>query len=415
MNADIRLDHRMISVDHDETLHVMLELTAPASEGTRPPLALVLVLDRSGSMTGDKLEAAKACAAWLADRLRPDDRLALVTFDDTVAIDVPLVPVSSGAVARAARGLRPGGSTNLSGGWLKGRELLQAAPGVATRRILLLTDGQANVGVVDGSQLAALTRDASERGITTTTIGFGDGFDEDLLTAMADAGRGAAHYAASPDDAAGVFADEADDLAALAAQNVSVGVRATHAGVRGVAVLGDWPVHAAGDVLRVELGDAYAGRTRRLVLALDVAALADLGPCQVAELIVDYTSVGDQIAHHTLTLPVAVHVATAADAEAAGIDTEVREEVEIIAAATAQQQAIDAADRGDIDTAKRILRQAADGLRSVGSGSARAAELGERAKQIEDLAALDHWAAMERKTLKFQSHRAQRGRDRKEP
>jgi len=90
-------------------------------------------------------------------------------------------------------------------------------PAKLTRRILLLTDGIANVGITEPARLVALARGGAERGVTTTTIGFGEGFDEDLLTAMADAGRGGARYAASPDDAAAVFAEEADDLADLAA------------------------------------------------------------------------------------------------------------------------------------------------------------------------------------------------------
>lgn len=414
MQGNIRLEHNLISVDHDQRLHVMLELAAPAVVGqVRQPMALALVVDRSGSMHGEKLEAAATCAAWLAERLSPEDRLALVSFDDQIAIHVPAVPVASGGVARAVRSLRPGGSTNLSGGFLAGLQLLEPLRDVATRRILLLTDGHANVGIVDPASLVHVAGSAAGRGITTTTIGFGDGFDEDLLTAMADAGRGAAHYAASPDDAAGVFADEADDLAALVAQNVAVSIRTAHPNVTGAALLGDWPVHATGKALRVDLGDAYAGRTRRLVLALDVTGLQDLGPCQVAELVVEYTSIGDEVAQHTLHMPVTVHVASAAEAAAAGIDIEVREEVAILAAARAQQKAIDAAGRGDVVGAKMALRDAAIGLRGVSSGSPRARDLLARADEVEALADLDKWAAKELKSLKFQSHRAGRGRDRK--
>ncbi len=414
MQGNIRLEHNLISVDHDQRLHVMLELAAPAAVGEgRPPMAIALVVDRSGSMHGDKLEAAATCAAWLAERLRPDDRLALVSFAQRIAIHVPPVPVASGGVARTVKSLRPGGSTNLSGGFLAGLQLLEPLRDVATRRILLLTDGQANVGIVDPASLVHVAGSAAGRGITTTTIGFGDGFDEDLLTSMADAGRGAAHYAASPDDAAGVFAEEADDLAALVAQNVAVSIRAAHANVTGVALLGDWPVHATGKELRVELGDAYAGRTRRLVLVLDVTGLQDLGPCQVAELVVEYTSIGDEVAQHRLHMPVTVHVASAAEATAAGIDTDVREEVAILAAAKAQQDAIDAADHGDVGGAKGMLLAAAAQLRGVGYGSARAEDFAARAEVMEKLAALDEWKAAERKALKFQSNRSGKGRDRR--
>jgi Ca-activated chloride channel family protein len=274
-----------------------------------------------------------------------------------------------------------------------------------TRRVLLLTDGQANAGVTDPADLVRMTRGAAEHGIATTTIGFGDGFDEDLLTAMADAGRGAAHYAASPDDAAEVFADEADDLAALAAQNITVAIRRTHPNLTGVEILGDWPVEPDGEALRIVMGDAYAGRTRRLVLALDVAGLPDLGPCHVADLTLEYTSLADQVEQHTLHLPVTVHVADAAAAEAAGIDVEVREEVAILVAARAQQQAIDAVDRGDIATAQMYLRSAADQLRGISDTSARPEEFLDRAAELDGFAGLARWTAAERKAAKFAQHR----------
>ena len=412
MDTAVRLEHQLIAVDHDQRLHVMLELSAPAVEGAvRPPMALALVVDRSGSMRGPKLTAAGACAAWLAERLRPDDRLALVTFDDRVATEVGAEPAGTGAVARAARRLQAGGSTNLSGGWLRGRELLEAVD-TPTRRIILLTDGLANHGITDRATLTDLARGAAVRGVTTTTVGFGDGFDEDLLTAMADAGRGAAHYAASPDDAAAVFDEEAGDLAALAAQNVAVAVRPVHPKVTGVEILGDWPVQPDGDRLRVEMGDAYAGRSRRLVLALDVDGLPDLGPCQIAELDVTFTTIGAEVAQHTLTLPVTVHVTGAAEAEAAGIDMAVREEVAILAAARAQREAIEAADNGNVAGAGALLRGAADMLRAVACASPRSAEFAERADAVEAFAEVDQWSATDRKALRFQSHRAGRGRDR---
>jgi hypothetical protein len=241
MNARVRLEHRLIAVDHDERLHVMLEIDAPKDEDApeAPPMSLALVLDRSGSMSGRKLEVARSCALWLAERMAAKDRLGLVAFDHEVMVFVGPQTSSSERVRSALRMVGARGSTNLSRGWMKAFELLNEPGFSGPRRVLLLTDGLANVGVTEPEELVAMARSAAEQGVVTTTIGFGEGFDENLLTRMADAGRGSAHFAASPEDAPEVFAEEAGDLAALVAQNLSVEIRPTSS-VSGMEILGDY-------------------------------------------------------------------------------------------------------------------------------------------------------------------------------
>jgi len=225
MHANVRFEHQLFAVESEHTVNCMLELQAPpAPEGrTRPPLHLALVIDRSGSMAGLKLEVTRECAAFLVRRLAPTDELALVTHDDEVRLLAPLAPVDQTALIPRIGTIRPGGQTNLSGGWLKGVEELGRSAGEGPRKVLLLTDGLANVGVADPGSLVQMTRrQAEEANVGTTTVGFGEDFDEDLLTAMADAGRGNAHYAPTPDAAPAIFASEFDGLMSLVAQNVSV-------------------------------------------------------------------------------------------------------------------------------------------------------------------------------------------------
>ena len=132
LGASIRFDHQLLAVERDHHVHCMLELTAPAAESdnARRPLHLAVVLDRSGSMAGPKLETARECAAFLARRLRPTDELSIVTYDDEVRLELALSAVGAhGALLeQALRRIAPGGMTNLSGGWLKGLEQLRAIP-----------------------------------------------------------------------------------------------------------------------------------------------------------------------------------------------------------------------------------------------------------------------------------------------
>ena len=134
MELNTLMDVDLVAVESEDEVTVMLELTAPAqaSDAPRAPAAIQVVLDRSGSMAGERLEAACVALAELVERLDPADRLGVVAFDDEVEVVIPAGPVLDKAAARAAvLRIAPGGSTNLSSGLLRG---LQEAQRAAVRR-----------------------------------------------------------------------------------------------------------------------------------------------------------------------------------------------------------------------------------------------------------------------------------------
>jgi Ca-activated chloride channel family protein len=408
MDANIRLDHSLVALETEQDVHAMLELVAPEPDGhdDAPPLRLALVIDRSGSMAGAKLDVAKRCGAWLVSRLREPDQVALVDYDDHVRLLAPL-GAPHDHVAHALGQVHAGGSTNLSGGWLKGVEQLRAADNGAPRKVLLLTDGLANVGITDRDTLVGLAQRNAQAGIGTTTIGFGHGFDEDLLTQMADAGGGNAHYAETPDAAPAIFAQELEGLTQLTAQNVSVEIR-PRPDVDFLGVLNDYPCVPVAGGLQMQLGDAYAGDRRRIVLALHVPRLAELGVETIAELVVRYVSVGAEVAEHVLTLPIVVNAVSAQEAAAAGPDAEVHEEVLVLKAARARDEAIRLADSGDVHAAQSALRFAAQ---SVAMSPVATARLGAEAEELEQAAlTLDGYSVAARKQLRYASTMRRRKR-----
>ena len=420
LHATLRFDHQLLAVESEHSVHCMLELTAPPApdEADRPPLHIALVLDRSGSMAGEKLDSATRCAAFLARRLRPTDELSVVTFDNEVRLDWPFQPIGTtqAQLAGALRAIHPGGATNLSGGWLKGVEQLGQATSPGPKKIILLTDGLANEGITDPDALAKMARGAAEeRGIGTTTIGFGEGFDEDLLTAMADQAGGNAYYAETPDEAPAIFAQEFEGLASIVAQNVSVEIRPTEQ-VQVVGVLNDYSHQAVPGGVQIQLGDAYGEEARRVVFELSVPALDSLGPATIAEVVLRYVTVGQEVASHEVRVPVTVNLVAADDPAAAELDSEVVEEVVVLKSARVQENARGLALSGDFEQARKLLTDTADELRRIAPGSARAEELIAQADEAETFGqaiAMGSFDTSMSKSMHYSSWQRHRGRPRK--
>ncbi len=204
----------------DNTVEVLVRIQAPeapAGHGAqRPPQALALVIDRSGSMAGRPLEEAKRCAEYVLGKLRPTDAVALVKFDNRVQRLWPAAPLGDGAPQGAAiAGIHAGGNTNLHGGWKEGADALVDVVGQGLKRVILLSDGQANEGVTDPAEIAAQCAAWVSKGITTSTYGLGNSFNEELMVAMARAGAGNHYYGDTADDLMEPFQQELELLGNL--------------------------------------------------------------------------------------------------------------------------------------------------------------------------------------------------------
>jgi Ca-activated chloride channel family protein len=204
----------------ESTVEVLVRVQAPdAPSGhgaERPPQALALVIDRSGSMTGRPLAEARRCAEYVVGMLRPTDAVSLVQFDNRVQRLWPAHPLGDGAPLRAAiAGIQAGGNTHLHGGWREGAETLATVAGAGLKRVILLSDGQANEGLTDTAAIATQCAEWAARGVTTSTYGLGNRFNEELMVAMARAGGGNHYYGDAAEDLMGPFQQELELLGNL--------------------------------------------------------------------------------------------------------------------------------------------------------------------------------------------------------
>jgi Mg-chelatase subunit ChlD len=205
--------------------HLRVDIVAPRSR-PRAALSLGLVLDRSGSMAGPKLNLAREGAVRAIRSLGRKDRLSVVTYNDEV-----LVLLASGAAEEAAkrtaelrlRQTRPGGNTDLCGGWLRGCEQVGLGlDGGRLGRCLLLTDGLANLGITDRPTIVGHAAELRKRGVTTSTLGVGRDFDEVLLREMAEAGGGSFYFAEDASQLSDFIVGETGEALKVAARDATL-------------------------------------------------------------------------------------------------------------------------------------------------------------------------------------------------
>jgi Ca-activated chloride channel homolog len=414
MKIQARLDHATILANQGRPVHLALELLAPQAEASsRRSMAFCAVLDRSGSMRGEPLSKAKAACESIIRNLRSNDQFALVVFDDRAEVVLPMATVTcKSAAIQAVRRIQDCGSTNLTAGWMLGRDELRKVPETTTRRTLLLSDGRLNIGIIAPDEVARVVSDGLERSrIRTATLGFGDRYDENLLERLATCSGGNFYDANSAEKLPAIFEAELEGLQRTASQNVRVRVRKLDFCENWALFASYHSVALPDGRIEISLGDLTSEESATLVFHLDVLPLPMLpGGEPVATLegerLLELEILWDDLSTPELasrTHTQTIRILPTQDPADIRIDEDVIPAVATQCAGLAVEKATDAANRHDTARAVDILKQALAKLESLGN-PAKAADGIEALRSlltiIEEYGTLDARAG---KSAKFRS------------
>ena len=268
-----RLSHPFV-VPGQSDLFVTVDLTGVQVEGAqRMPVNLAVVIDRSGSMSGQKLQQAKKAARQLVRQLQESDRLAIVHYGSDVKVLPGIVATAQGRerMADYIDGIWDEGGTNIGAGLVAARsQLLPSAAEYRVNRIILISDGQPTEGLTDDRDLTGLVKEIRREGITVSAIGVGTDFNEDLMQTFAEYGSGSYGYLQDAARLAALFEKDLMQAATTIARNVELSFELP-AGVEMGEVFG-YPWTQAGRTVRVPLPDFSSGQRERLVARLTVRA-----------------------------------------------------------------------------------------------------------------------------------------------
>lgn len=276
---------------------------------------MVIVLDRSGSMEGQKIEDARSSILDLLAKLTPKDRFSLVTYSDDVRRHTGLVPATPENIRRLStvvRSIRAGGSTNLGAGLQEGIDVLMATARQGNNgKVILISDGLANQGVTDQRSLGNMSSQALRGEFAVSTVGVGEDFNEELMTHVADRGAGRYYYLSHPAAFAEVFAKEFENTRKLAASKIEVRIPLPE-GISLVDAAG-YPVEYSGNEAVIRPNDLLSGERRTIFLSFGLPQDHE-GVYAIGRIRVRYTHNGYE---QGLTLPGSFHVACVADRQVA--------------------------------------------------------------------------------------------------
>ncbi len=375
IDFEARLATPIVQAGRSQTAFLKVALTGfeLQAQGDRPPANVAIVIDKSGSMSGDRIARAKEAAIMAVNSLQSNDIVAIVAFDNTVEVVTPATKVSDKErIAQAIQGIRVAGGTGLFAGVSKGAaEVRKFLDKTRVNRVILLSDGQANHGPSSPAELGQLGAMLARQGISVTTIGLGADYNEDLMTQLAAFSDGNHAFVENTRDLVRVFQREFGDVGSVVAQEVEVTIR-LKAGIRPIRILGREGEITDG-VVRLRMNQLYSQQEKYVVLEVEVPARKAGLNMPVADVEVGYLNMLSKSSER-MHRPVSISFSDSAEAVASATDKKAMVSAVQQVANERNKDALRLRDAGKVEEAKKAMTENAGYLKekSVSLGSAAA-------------------------------------------
>ena len=359
------VDKPLLLADRTQTAYLRIGLTGCPQERLkeRTPVNVAMVIDKSGSMSGDRIRYAREAAILALQRLNADDIVSVVVYDSQVQVLVPATKMTRREdIIRAIRRIEAGGTTALYAGVQAGAEEVCKfqTPG-RVNRVVLLSDGQANVGPQTPEALGRLGAQLAEKGLSVTTIGLGLGYNEDLMSRLADKSDGGHYFAESPNELASVFDREFDRALSVVAQEIRIEIILPK-GIRPVRLLGREGT-IKGQSVTIELGSVYSEHEKYVLLETEMAAAEPLQmPVLVADVKVVYRDTKKQETHSEKAR-ITAGLTTETEAVTRNLNKRVAADVVEQIAIEQNERATALRDEGKMEQARQVLTDNAASLK----------------------------------------------------
>lgn len=356
VKLDVSLATPRLLANKKQTTFVKVGLTGfkMETDGKRAPVNVAIVLDKSGSMTGDKIAKAKEAAIAAINRLGKQDIVSVVTYDSTVTVLVPSTRLTDKqTVCDSIRGIQAGGSTALFAGVSKGAaELRKFLDKERINRIILLSDGLANVGPQSPSELGELGASLLKEGISVSTMGLGLDYNEDLMTQLARRSGGNHNFIENAENLVKVFNFEFNDVLSVVAQEAVVDVRLAD-GIRPVRVL-NMDAEINGQNVLVKINQIYSEQEKYVMLEVEVPPGKAGETRDLAEVKVSYANMQTRTTDRLASI-IGVSFTDSAAVVEESINRKVMVWCVLQVANEKNELATTLRDKGDVEGARRVL------------------------------------------------------------
>lgn len=350
---------------YNRTGHFYAELVSDRYQPTyskHVPLNLSVVIDRSGSMAGDKIQNARQAAKYVVDQLGPEDYLSIVIYDGSVNVLQSAIPVrNKSMIKNKIDQIVERGSTNLMGGAMEGySQVKQHYNSGYINRVLLLSDGLANQGITSPSQIENIIRNKNRMdGISISTFGVGLDYNEDLMTSIAENGTGNYYFIGNARDIAGIFEKELNGLSEVIAQNAELKITVPE--FVNIDKVYGFKYDQQGRTLSIKFHDIFSNETKGVLIRYTVQAGRNIP--------VNFTSTLNYMDAETernsaITLYNKNEFTTNENLYNTSYSDWVQTQVAIYESNETLEQAMKEVDKGNYEEAKKLVRKNDDYIKS---------------------------------------------------